>query len=64
MASRRAAVWGAALAATVGLAGYAHAGDFVDTRLNFTLTDEDLLVKPNETVPSVPGSLTSCRKPE
>jgi hypothetical protein len=52
---RKLATWGAALAATVGLAGYAHAGDFVDTRLNFTLTDEDLLVKPNETVPSVPG---------
>jgi hypothetical protein len=33
----------------------AHAGDFVDTRLNFTLTDENLLVKPGETDPSVPG---------
>src|SRR6476619_2487607 len=31
------------------------AGDFVDTRLNFTLTDENLLVKPGETNPSVPG---------
>ena len=28
------------------------AGDFVDTRLNFTLTDENVLVKPGETNPS------------
>ncbi|HXU70873.1 MAG TPA: hypothetical protein VN947_16155 [Polyangia bacterium] len=33
----------------------AWAGDYVDTRLNFTLTDENLLVKPGETNPSVPG---------
>ncbi len=33
----------------------AWAGDFVDTRLNFTITDENLLVKPGETDPSVPG---------
>lgn len=33
----------------------AHAGDYVDTRLNFTITDENLLVKPGETNPSVPG---------
>jgi hypothetical protein len=33
----------------------ARAGDFVDTRLNFTLTDENMLVKPGETQPSVPG---------
>jgi hypothetical protein len=33
----------------------ARAGDFVDTRLNFTLTDENVLVKPGETNPSVPG---------
>ena len=33
----------------------AQAGDYVDTRLNFTLTDENLLVKPGETTPSVPG---------
>src|SRR5262249_55391165 len=33
----------------------AKAGDFVDTRLNFTITDESILVKPNETTPSVPG---------
>jgi hypothetical protein len=33
----------------------AHAGDFVDTRLNFTLTNENVLVKPGETNPSVPG---------
>src|SRR5881394_2543965 len=37
------------------IAGVAHAGDYVDTRLNFTLTDENLLVKPGETNPSVPG---------
>src|SRR5215471_4755004 len=52
---RKLATWGAALAAVVGYAGLAHAGDFVDTRLNFTLTDESILVKPNETTPSVPG---------
>src|SRR4051812_15599273 len=33
----------------------ARANDFVDTRLNFTLTDENVLVKPGETNPSVPG---------
>ena len=33
----------------------AQAGDFVDTRLNFTLTNENVLVKPGETNPSVPG---------
>src|SRR2546423_8910996 len=37
------------------IAGVAHAGDYVDTRLNFTLTDENLLVKPGQTNPSVPG---------
>jgi hypothetical protein len=31
------------------------AGDFIDTRLTFNLTDENLLVKPGETNPSVPG---------
>ena len=39
----------------VSTAGLAHAGDFVDTRLNFTLTNENVLVKPGETIPSVPG---------
>jgi hypothetical protein len=38
-----------------GLSANAYAGDFVDTRLNFTLTDENVLVKPGETNPSVPG---------
>src|SRR5947209_16592267 len=33
----------------------ARARDYVDTRLNFTLTDENLLVKPGQTNPSVPG---------
>src|SRR5262249_57694535 len=33
----------------------ARAGDYVDTRLNFTITDENVLVKPGETNPSVPG---------
>ena len=28
---------------------------FIDTRLAFTLTNENLLVKPGETIPSVPG---------
>jgi len=28
---------------------------FMDVRLNFTLTNENLLVKPGETIPSVPG---------
>jgi hypothetical protein len=36
-------------------AGSARAGDYVDTRLNFTITDENLLVKPGQTNPSVPG---------
>ena len=36
-------------------ASSAHAGEYVDTRLNFTLTDENVLVKPGETNPSVPG---------
>ncbi len=36
-------------------ASSAWAGDFVDTRLNFTLTDENFLVKPGQTDPSVPG---------
>jgi hypothetical protein len=53
--SRFARLGGMALLATTAFAGSARAGDFVDTRLNFTLTDEDMLVKPNETVPSVPG---------
>jgi hypothetical protein len=33
----------------------AWAGDFVDTRLNFTMTHENMLVRPGETNPSVPG---------
>ena len=41
--------------AALVVAQTAHAGDYVDTRLNFTLTDENLLVKPGETDPSVPG---------
>ncbi len=35
--------------------GKAFAGDFVDTRLSFNIGDENLLVKPGETQPSVPG---------
>ena len=31
------------------------ASGFMDTRLAFTLTNENILVKPGETVPSVPG---------
>ncbi len=30
-------------------------GGFTDVRLNFTLTNENLLTKPGETIPSVPG---------
>src|SRR5262245_21426371 len=37
------------------LAPSARAGDYVDTRLNFTITDEYMLVKPGQTDPSVPG---------
>lgn len=33
----------------------ARAGDFVDTRLNLTLTNEDVLARPGETNPPVPG---------
>jgi len=36
-------------------ASSAQAGDFVDTRLNFTIVNENVLVKPGETNPSVPG---------
>lgn len=31
------------------------ASGFMDTRLSFTLTNENVLVKPGETIPSVPG---------
>jgi hypothetical protein len=31
------------------------AGGFMDTRLAFTITNENMLVKPGETIPSVPG---------
>src|SRR6266568_906254 len=41
--------------ASLFVAQAARAGDFVDTRLNFTITDENVLVKPGETTPSVPG---------
>ncbi len=37
------------------LAGAASADSFMDTRINFTITDENVLVKPGETNPSVPG---------
>jgi len=30
-------------------------GGFMDVRLNFTLTNENILAKPGETIPSVPG---------
>ncbi len=33
----------------------ARAGDFMASRLSFSLTDENLLVKPGETTPSIPG---------
>ncbi len=44
-----------AIVAAVCTSAPAFAGDFVDTRLNFTLTDENVLVKPGQTNPSVPG---------
>jgi hypothetical protein len=44
-----------ALATITALPLTARAGDWVDTRINFTVTDENLLVKPGETNPSVPG---------
>jgi hypothetical protein len=44
-----------ALAALVLAATPALAGDFVDLRLSFNVTDENVLVKPGETVPSIPG---------
>jgi hypothetical protein len=39
-------------AATGGITGNS---GFMDTRLAFTLTNENMLVKPGETIPSVPG---------
>ena len=47
----------AVCALTTGLfsASSAHANDFVDTRINFTITDENVLVGPGQTNPSVPG---------
>lgn len=47
----------AASAATLLVMGAspAHANDFVDTRLNITLTNENVLAKPGETNPPVPG---------
>jgi hypothetical protein len=38
-----------------GPADLAGASGFFDTRIAFTLTNENLLVKPGETIPSVPG---------
>lgn len=43
------------LVSLTALAAPARAGDFVDTRLNFNLTNENFLAKPGETNPSVPG---------
>src|SRR5262249_8759953 len=45
----------AALLLTALYAPLAHAGDFLDARFSFNLTDENLLVKPGQTVPSIPG---------
>jgi hypothetical protein len=44
----------AALACLMG-AATARAGDFIDLRLSFNVTDENVLVKPGETTPSIPG---------
>src|SRR5581483_7594432 len=45
----------AACAAVATLPHAAGASDFVDTRLNLTLTNEDVLAQPGETNPPVPG---------
>ncbi len=44
-------------AALVPMLGVSQAGanDFVDTRLNLTLTNENVLAQPGETNPPVPG---------
>ena len=42
-------------AGTAGEARLSGASGFMDTRLAFTLTNENVLVKPGETIPSVPG---------
>ena len=34
----------------LGWSAAARAGDFIDTRLNFTITDENMLVKPAKKV--------------
>ncbi len=43
------------LVAAAFLPALAYAGDFMDVRLTFTATDENVLVKPGETTPSIPG---------
>lgn len=35
--------------------GWHSSSDFIDTRINFTMTDENVLVRPGQTNPSVPG---------
>ncbi len=56
---RRPAVWRLlawlATASFWASAGPAFAGDWVDTRLTFLFSDENVLVRPGETEPSVPG---------
>ena len=55
--ARKAALSSVALLAVTALCEphEALAGDFVDTRLNVTLTNENVLAKPGETNPPVPG---------
>jgi hypothetical protein len=55
--ARKAALSSVALLAVTALSEpqKALAGDFVDTRLNVTLTNENVLAKPGETNPPVPG---------
>ncbi len=43
------------IAATLTIPSAARAGDFVDLRLSFNLTDENVLVQPGQTNPSIPG---------
>ncbi len=45
----------AVVAAAVSGAPRARASDFVDTRLTFLLSDENVLVAPGQTEPSIPG---------
>ncbi len=53
--SLSAAALGVAVVGSFFASGRARASDFVDTRLTFLFSDENVLVKPGETAPSIPG---------